>query len=101
MQSWLHAPKQVPIHLQEAFHKEIRNLEHLGILKPVKEVTEWVNTFLMVEKKAPADFDTEEQSPQKKLRIGLDPRDLKEALECEPYYTRNIKEILRKFHRMM
>ena len=25
-----HAPRQVPIHLQEAFHQEIKNLEHLG-----------------------------------------------------------------------
>ena len=27
-----HAPRKVPIHLQDAFHKEIRNLEKLGIL---------------------------------------------------------------------
>ena len=27
-----HAPRKVPIHLQEAFHEEIRNLEALGIL---------------------------------------------------------------------
>ena len=27
-----HAPRKVPIHLQDAFHKEIRNLEQLGIL---------------------------------------------------------------------
>ena len=33
-----HAPCKVPIHLQEAFHKEIQNLEQLGILEPVKEV---------------------------------------------------------------
>ena len=26
-----HAPQHVPVHLQEAFHKEIRNLEQLGI----------------------------------------------------------------------
>ena len=28
-----HAPRKVPIHLQDAFHEEIRNLEQLGILK--------------------------------------------------------------------
>ena len=33
------APRHIPIHLQEAFHQEIRNLEWLGILEPVKEVT--------------------------------------------------------------
>ena len=76
-----HALRHVPIHLQEAFHKEIRNLECLGILESVKEVTEWVNSFVIVEKKALTDFNTEDHSPQKKLRICLDPRDLNGALE--------------------
>ena len=35
-----HAPLKVPIHLQDAFHEEIRNLEQLGILERVTEVTE-------------------------------------------------------------
>ena len=36
----------------------------------------------------------------KKLRICLDPRDLNEALEREPYYTHSIEEIMGKFHEM-
>ena len=48
-----HAPRKVPIHLQDAFHHEIRNLEKLGILEETKDVTEWVNSFVIVEKKAP------------------------------------------------
>ena len=32
-----HALRRVPIHLQEAFHQEIRNLECLGILEPSKK----------------------------------------------------------------
>ena len=36
-----HAPRKVPIHLQDAFHKEIHNLEKLGILEETKDVTEW------------------------------------------------------------
>ena len=36
----------------------------------------------------------------KKLWICLDPRDLNEALEREPYYTHSIKEIIGKFHGM-
>ena len=94
-----HALRRVPIHLQEAFHQEIRNLEHLGILEPVKEVTEWVNSFVIVEKKADPQAEPE-VVPKKKLRICLDPRDLNEALEHEPYYTRSIEEILGKFHGM-
>ena len=48
-----HAPRKVPIHLQDAFHSEIRNLEKLGILEETKDVTEWVNSFVIVEKKTP------------------------------------------------
>ena len=98
-----HAPRHVPIHLQEAFHQEIWNLEWLGILEPVKEVTEWVNSFVVMEKKVPVDSSNAHSpghSVQKKLQICLDPKDLNEALECEPYYTRSIKEILGKFHGM-
>ena len=39
-------------------------------------------------------------SVQKKLWICLDPRDLNEALEREPYYTWGIEKILGKFHGM-
>ena len=35
-----------------------------------------------------------------KLRICLDPRDLNEALEREPYYTQSIEEIMTRFHGM-
>ena len=50
-----HAPRKVPIHLQDAFHSEIRNLEKLGILEETKDVTEWVNSFVIMEKKTPVD----------------------------------------------
>ena len=81
-----HAPRKVPIHLQDAFHKEIRNLEQLGILEETKDVTEWVNSFVIMEKKVPIDsskIPTDSNSSQghsmnKKLRICLDPRDLNE-----------------------
>ena len=50
-------------------------------LEPVKEVTEWVNNFVIVEKKGPADSNTKDHSPQKKLWICLDPRDMNKVLE--------------------
>ena len=82
-----HAPRKVPIHLQDAFHKEIRNLEKLGILEETKDVTEWVNSFVIVEK-IPTDSNSSQgHSKDRKLRICLNPRDLNEALEREPYYT--------------
>ena len=79
-----HAPRKVPIHLQEAFHEEIRNLEALGILEGTKDVTEWVNNFVIMEKKLPINSSNSHSpghSMNKKLRICLDPRDLNEALE--------------------
>ena len=100
-----HAPRKVPIHLQDAFHSEIRNLEKLGILEETKDVTEWVNSFVIMEKKTPVDSSksptvssSQGHSKDRKLRICLDPRDLNEALEREPYYTRSIEEIMAKFH---
>ena len=103
-----HAPRKVPIHLQDTFHKEIRNLEQLGIPEETKDVTEWVNSFVIMEKKAPVDpckiptdsNSSHGHSKDRKLRICLDPRDLNEALEREPYYTQSIEEIMAKFHGM-
>ena len=86
-----HAPRKVPIHLQDAFHEEIRNLEALGILEETKDVTEWVNSFVIMEKKIPINSNNSHSpghSMNKKLRICLDPRDLNEALErvlCNRY----------------
>ena len=80
------------------------NLEWLGVLEPVKEVTEWVNSFVIMEKKVPMDSSNAHSpghSVQKKLWICLDPRALNEALKREPYYyTWSIEEILWKFHGM-
>ena len=98
-----HTPQKVPIPLQEAFHEEIQNLEQLGILEETKDITEWVNSFVIVEKKFPINSSNAHSpghSMQKKLWICLDPRDLNEALEREPYYTCSIEEIIGKFHGM-
>ena len=92
-----HAPRKVPIHLQDAFHSEIRNPEKLGILEETKDVTEWVNSFVIVGKKTP---DVSNSQSDRKLWICLDPRDLNEALEREPYYTQSIEEIMARFHGM-
>ena len=56
-----------------------------------------------MEKKLPIDSSNSHSlthTVEKKLRICLDPRDLNEALEREPYYTRSIEEIIGKFHGM-
>ena len=66
-----------------------------------------MNSFVIVQKKAPANSSkiptnssSQGHSMNKKLWICLDPRDLNEALEREPYYTWSIEEIMAKFHSM-
>ena len=89
-----HAPRKVPIHLQDTFHQEIRNLEALGILKETKDVTEWVTSFVIMEKKFPINSSNSHSpghSMNKKPQICLDPRNLNEALERE-------RALLHTFH---
>ena len=54
-----------------------------GILEEVKEHTDWVNSYVIVEKDT-GNHNSPYQTIKKKLRICLDSRDLNEALEREP-----------------
>ena len=45
-----HAPRKVPVHLEAAFKEEIESLVKQGILEEVKECTDWVNSYVVVEK---------------------------------------------------
>ena len=73
-----HAPRKVPIHLEDAFKEEIRSLVKLGILEEVKENTDWINSYVIVEKDS-GDHHASNHTIKRKLRICLDPRDLNEA----------------------
>ena len=87
-----HAPRRVPIHLEDAFKEEVKSLVELGILEEVKEHTVWVNSYVIVEKNS----RNPNHSIKRKLRNCLDPRDLNEALEGEPYHTCSLDEITAK-----
>ena len=45
-----HAPRKVPVQLEAAFKEEIESLVKQGILEEVKEHTDWVNSYVIVEK---------------------------------------------------
>ena len=64
------------------------------------EQTEWVNSYVIVEKEVEIDT-ANAHSPshtiKKKIRLCLDPKDLKNSLEREPYYSRSIDELIAKF----
>ena len=90
-----HAPRKVPIHLEDAFKWEIKSLMDQGILEEVKEHTDWVNSYIIVEKDS-GNHHSPNHTINRKLRICLDPRDLNQALEKEPYHTCSIDEITAK-----
>ena len=94
-----HAPRKVPVHLEAAFKEEIDSLVKQGILEEVKEHTDWVNSYVIVEKDT-GNQHAQNHTVRKKLRICLDPRDLNEALEREPYHTRSVDEITAKLQGM-
>ena len=94
-----HAPRKVPFHLETAFKEEIESLVKQGILEEVKEHTDWVNSYVIVEKDT-GNHHSPNHTVRKKLRIYLDPRDLNEALEREPCHTRSVDEITAKLQGM-
>ena len=93
-----HAPRKVPIYLEDAFKEEIKSLEELGIPEEVTEHIDWVNSYVIVEKDS-SNHHAQNHTIKRKLRICLDPRDLNEALEREPYHTHSVDEITAKLKR--
>ena len=67
-----HAPRKVPIHLEDAFKEEIKSLVELGILEEVKEHTDWVNSCVIVEKDS-GNHHSPNHTLKRKLRICLIP----------------------------
>ena len=91
-----HAPRKVPVHLEAAFKEEIESLVKQVILEEVKEHTDWVNSCVVVEKDT-GNHHSPNHTVRSKLAVHVDPRDLNEALEREPYHTHSTEEITTKF----
>ena len=93
-----HRPRKVPVHLQDAFHEEVEQLVKIDVLEKVTEPTEWVNSFVIVEKVIDS---SNAHSPnhviKKSICLCIDPKDLNEALEREPYYSRTIDGLISMF----
>ena len=75
----------IPIHLKDAFKKEINQMLQAGVLLPVAKATPWINSFVLVEKR--------DNHGQVKLRICLDPTNLNKAVTRKPYHFRTPKDI--------
>ena len=83
-------PKQtpcrlVPFHLKEVFEKEVDKMLKAGIIKPVLEVTPWINGFMLVEGK--------DKLGNLKLCICLDPTNLNKGVVREPYHFKTLEDI--------
>ena len=77
--------RPIPIHLKDAFQKEINKMLQVGILVPVTEATLWINSFVLVQSK--------DNQGQVKLRICLDSTNLNKAVTREPYHFHTPKAI--------
>ena len=74
-------------------------LVKLGILEEVKEHTDWVNSYVIVEKDS-GNHNSPNHTIMRKLRICLHPRDLNEALEKAQYHTHSVDETTAKLQGM-
>ena len=77
--------RPVLIHLKEAFKKEIDKMLQASVIRPVKEATLWINSFVLVEGK--------DKSGNPKLCICLDPMNLNTAVICELYHFKTLEDI--------
>ena len=77
--------RPVPMHLKEAFKKEIDKMLQAGVLKPVTEATPWINSFVFVELK--------DKSRNLKLGICLDPTNSNKAIIRETYHFKTPEDI--------
>lgn len=81
-----HAPRRVPVALQEEVKKKILDLEGKGIIAKTEEPTEWISSMVVVAK-------------PNKIRICLDPKDLNQAVKRPKYQMPTFEELLPKLNK--
>lgn len=72
-----HPPRSVPIKIKDAYRAELDRLTSEGIIAPVHEHTDWINSELLVKK-----LDGS-------IRLCLDLKDLNKCLKRNKYYEMN------------
>ncbi|PFX34396.1 Retrovirus-related Pol polyprotein from transposon 17.6 [Stylophora pistillata] len=77
-----HPPRQVAVSLKPPYKAELERLTQLGVIKEVREYTEWINSIVPVKK-----LDGS-------LRLCLDPKDLKRAIKRNQWYSSLVDDIL-------
>lgn len=83
----IHAPRSVPVHIMPLYKIELDKMLADGIISPVTEPTDWVNSIVV---------NIRETPNGKKIRLCLDPKDLNKNIRREHYPNRTLDEILPK-----
>ena len=72
----------------------------IDVLEPVTEPTEWVNSFVIVAKvinSLNAHSPNHSIMQKQANRLCIDPKNINDALERAPYYSRTIDELISIF----
>ena len=80
----VHPPRGVPHAIKQRLKEELNKMENTGFIDKVTTPTDWVNSLVVVEKE------------NGKLRICLDPRDLKAAIKRPHYPMHTLEDALAK-----
>ena len=78
----INAPRRYPYTLKKTIIEEIERLEKMGIVKPVHEPTEWVNSLVVISK------------PNGGVRVCMDADDLNKAIIPSKYKLKTIEEVI-------
>lgn len=87
----VHPPRAVPVHLREMFKAELDNMEELGVIVPVNEPADWVNSVVLSE-------TVNDNGEITKPRVCLDPRDLNKCIKREHYHMRTVDDVITELH---
>jgi len=80
----VHAPRRIPLALQDALKYELGVLEKQHIIAKVQKPTDWVNSIVCVTK------------PNGSLRLCLDPKDLNAAIKRPHHVMPTLDDVLPK-----
>ena len=86
----IHAPRTVAVHILPLYKAELDKMIEQGVIVPVTEPTEWVNSIVC--------HVTDKPDGSKKVRLCLDPKDLNKNIKRGHYYSKTIDEILPLLH---
>ena len=83
----IHPPWKIPVALPDRLKKELDTMEWNGVIKRIKEPTDWVNLLVLFKK------------PDGYLRVCLDLRDLNKAIKREHYQFPTFDEKASRLHK--